>query len=377
MRIASVSASVHSAEIPGQLSNPMIAWRIKHAVLVRLGDEAEHRGWGECWCFDAEPDALLAFLRTEVAPHLLGLPLAQLPELGARLWRRTTLTARQGILASAWSGVAIAAWDLAARAEGLPAWRRLAPDGPGRVATYASGGLYAPGKGSEALGREVAALVEDGFDTVKIKVGGASLFEDRTRVAAALDALPPAGRLILDAVHACDEAGALALAQAVPGGRLAAFQSPVPPQDLAAMRRLVEAGVPVMALEAEHRPEVHEALIDAGAVRLLQLAPIACGGPARVAALAEHLRGTGVALSLEVSSTALALAAALHLGAALREVAHVEVHAVHRAFFERLPAPPRPGPDGRLEPPGGPGLGLAPPPLPEAFAIHATEETTA
>jgi L-alanine-DL-glutamate epimerase-like enolase superfamily enzyme len=122
------------------------------------------------------------------------------------------------------------------------------------------------------------------------------------------------------------------------------------------MARLSKAGVPVMATEAEYRPELHEKLTHDAQVAFLQTAPIACGGISRVMALSEMVGGTPTRLSLEVSSTAVALMAACQIAAADPMIAHVEHHSVHTVFFDTLRLQKQA--NNRHSLPDEPGLGI-------------------
>ena len=48
--------------------------------------------------------------------------------LMAAQWRRATLTARHGMLASAHSGIDLALWDLKAQSAGAPLWQSVEQD---------------------------------------------------------------------------------------------------------------------------------------------------------------------------------------------------------------------------------------------------------
>ena len=336
MKLAGIRVSSIANDLGGRVWNPRIRWSVKHAVFVELLCEDGRVGLGECWCFDAAPDALIAFLRTEVVPKLLEAELSEAGAVMAELTRRATLTARHGMLASALSGVDLALWDLVAQHKGLPLWRALDPEGAGEVLLYASGGLYAPDKDAAALAEELAGYAARGFSTVKMKIGGLPIEEDVARVAAARSRLGPHVGLIVDGVYSYDADQALALFDRIRDLDIQAFQSPLPPDDLAGMRSLCHEGVPVMGIEAEYREEVFAELIEGGAVAILQVAPVACGGPSRVLSLAARARAAGIGLSLETSSTAVATLAAAQLGAAKAAIDHVELHQIHRVFFDQL-----------------------------------------
>jgi len=143
-------------------------------------------------------------------------------------------------------------------------------------------------------------------------------------------------------VYSYTEAEALEIYSALPAARIEAFQSPVKACDHASMKLLTDAGVPVMATEAEYRSEIHEQLITMGAVQFLQTAPVACGGINRLLELSEEVTESGadIELSLEVSSTAIAFLTACHFCASIPSVTHVEYHYIHQVFFEHLDLPP-------------------------------------
>ncbi|MFK7853559.1 MAG: mandelate racemase/muconate lactonizing enzyme family protein [Granulosicoccus sp.] len=356
--ITRFSAYSHCNDLGGRLWNPAIKWTKKYAVFVVLEDEKGIRGLGECWCFDSSPDALLAYLRTEVAPQIIGLDLSSYESVLADLTSRATLTARHGILASAMAGVDIAIWDLRSRDRQVPLWRYLDSGAIGDVQLYASGGLYGQDKDDADLASEMINMVEAGFSIVKMKVGALALDDDLRRVFAVLDALPEHIRLIVDGVYSYSFEQALALYQALPKERIDAFQAPVAADDTESMSRLCRLGVPVMGIEAEYRQEIHKQLVVCRAVKYLQSAPIAYNGLSGMIALCEQLSDTALQLSLEVSSTAVATLAACHFAAAFEQVAHVEYHYVHQVFFDQLPLSSSKQEFGRFELPNTPGLGI-------------------
>lgn len=371
--ISHIAVHTHCNDLGGKVWNPAIRWTRKHAVFVTLQDSTGSTGLGECWCFDAAPDALVAYLRTEVVPHFLGAPLDAVADIANALIDKATLTARHGILASALAGIDIATWDVRARQAGQPLWQALTRVGSGSATVYASGGLYGQGKTTTDLAQEMATLAARGFGLVKMKVGALPLPDDIARVNAVLAALPPDTRLIIDGVYRYGVDDALRLFEALTTGQIEAFQSPTKAWDYAGMARLTRAGVPVMATEAEYRPELHDRLVEEARVAFLQTAPIAAGGLSRVLALADQVAQTETRLSLEVSSTAVALMAAIQAASAHPAIAHVEYHTVHTVFFDKLRLQPIPTDQSRVGPPDTPGLGIS---LPGEGVTVAFEETS-
>ena len=358
--INKITVSTHCNDLGGKLWNPAIKWTKKYAVFIELEDDQGAIGLGECWCFDASPETLLSFLRTELAEHILGVKTDALPAVMSTLWVRATLTARHGILASALSGIDIALWDMQSKKAGQPLWKYLQTQGlhsttpEGCVYLYGSGGLYGENKSTEDLVSEMQGICAKGFDTVKMKIGALSIEDDVARVKAVAAGLDKKCHLIVDGVGSYSVDEALLVFKALHAQEPIAFQSPINVSDTRGMRALLDAGAPVMASESEYRHEVHKELT--GCVKFLQTAPIACGGISRLIELTKLDAST--ALSLEVSSTAIALLAACHFAAASDAVAHTEYHFVHQVFFDDLSLSPIRGNPGWFQLPLRPGLGI-------------------
>jgi L-alanine-DL-glutamate epimerase-like enolase superfamily enzyme len=105
--------------------------------------------------------------------------------------------------------------------------------------------------GSAEHARAAAArAVSAGFDTLKIKVGGAPFDHDRARLAAIVSAAPRA-RLVLDANASLSADAALALLDALgpARARVALFEQPTPKYDLDELRKVREQGGVLVAAD--------------------------------------------------------------------------------------------------------------------------------
>jgi len=97
----------------------------------------------------------------------------------------------------------MAIWDATAKIANKPLFRLLAEmkgvEANPRVFVYAAGGYYYPGKDLSALRQEMRGYLNRGYNVVKMKIGGASIDEDRRRIEAVLDEIGSEGHLAVDA----------------------------------------------------------------------------------------------------------------------------------------------------------------------------------
>lgn len=97
----------------------------------------------------------------------------------------------------------MAIWDAVAKIANKPLFRLLAEmkgvEADPRVFVYAAGGYYYPGKDLSALRQEMRGYLNRGYNVVKMKIGGASLEEDRRRIEAVLTEIGDEARLAVDA----------------------------------------------------------------------------------------------------------------------------------------------------------------------------------
>lgn len=98
----------------------------------------------------------------------------------------------------------MAVWDAVAKIEGKPLYRLLADRYNGgvaadRVFVYAAGGYYYPGGGTGELRDEMSRYLDAGYRVVKMKIGGASLADDRKRIEEVLSLVSDGSRLAVDA----------------------------------------------------------------------------------------------------------------------------------------------------------------------------------
>ncbi len=189
----------------------------------------------------AEPESLLNDAGDNFDPHRVWATMMRNEKPGGHGERSVAV----GI-------VDMATWDAVAKIEKKPLYRLLAErHGTGSVEerpfVYAAGGYYYPGKGLESLQEEMRGYLELGYTVVKMKIGGASLDEDRARIEAVLELVGSGASLAVDANGRFDLKTATAYGEALADYGLFWFEEPGDPLDFELQARLAERYEPALA----------------------------------------------------------------------------------------------------------------------------------
>ena len=138
----------------------------------------------------------------------------------------------------------MAVWDAVAKIAGVPLFRLLAErhgvQADPRVFVYAAGGYYYPGKDLAALRAEMRSYLDRGYTVVKMKIGGASIDEDRKRIEAVLTEIGSQAQLAVDANGRFDLETAIAYAKMLREYPLFWYEEAGDPLDYALQAALAE-----------------------------------------------------------------------------------------------------------------------------------------
>ncbi|MCY4040506.1 MAG: mandelate racemase [Gammaproteobacteria bacterium] len=137
----------------------------------------------------------------------------------------------------------MALWDIVAKIDEKPLYQVLAERySEGRsnpfVKVYAAGGYYYPDSAHHLLETEMRAYLDMGFREVKMKIGGASLDEDRARIERVLNVVGDGNRLAVDANARFDVHTAVAYAEAIAEYDLRWYEEPVGVLDFEALKEV-------------------------------------------------------------------------------------------------------------------------------------------
>ncbi|MFD2469570.1 enolase C-terminal domain-like protein [Amycolatopsis silviterrae] len=295
------------------------------AAYVELHTDAGPDGYGLAFTIGRGNDVQAAAIRA-LAPHVVGRDVPEDAEALGALSRSLVgdsqfrwLGPEKGVAHMAIGAIVNAAWDLAARRAGLPLWKfaaRMTPEElvslvdfrylsdaltekealdilraaePGRaerIAKIEAEGYRAYSTSAGWLGYSDAKLVRlaeqavaDGFEMIKLKVGG-NLEDDVRRMKLARETVGADIRIAVDANQRWDVATAVSWMTALAPFDPYWIEEPTSPDDVLGHAAIAKALAPIKVATGEHVQNrvVFKQLLQANAIDVLQLDAARVGG---------------------------------------------------------------------------------------------------
>jgi mandelate racemase len=246
------------------------AMTVTHAPLLLLDLETEEGVTGRAYlfCYLRGAAPAMAAMVAEVEAVVRGEKLVPLA-LARRLARHFTLLGLQGVARMAAAGLDVAAWDVLARAAGLPL-AALLGGAPRPLPAYDSRGLGLNLSPDAAAEEAEAMVAEGGFGAVKLRLGRPDAAADRAALRAVRRRLPDRVAVFVDFNQALTLQEALARAPWLDAEGAAWVEEPVRHDDFAACAALARVLAAPLQLgeNFSHPPDMARALA-AGACDLV------------------------------------------------------------------------------------------------------------
>jgi D-galactarolactone cycloisomerase len=278
----------------------------------------------------------------------------------------------RGIGVVALSGVDIALWDVLGKVRGLPLYKLLGVKCRDRVPVYATA-LYPeePAK----VARRARGFAEQGFHGVKIKVGF-DLDQDIRIVRAVREELGKDFTVMTDANQGYSVDVALKAADAFADCGAFWLEEPLFVEDIEGHAILREKGrTPIAVGENLNMVYGFENFIVRGAVDFIQPDVARAGGISEIKKISALAAQHKVPVSFHTWGDGVALAASVHLSAAIENCIVMELDCTYNPLREELLCEPFKVKDGFLLPPEKPGLGIElDPSALERFVFSGSED---
>jgi D-galactarolactone cycloisomerase len=344
------------ASIPaeGQVTSRSGVRESRTTALVRVDTDSGIHGFGSC----SGNGAIVQFILEQVVkPAVVGMDPANIDALWQKLYfgARARQLGLRGIGFVALSGLDVALWDIRGKAEGAPIYKLLSNKPRERVEVYATA-LY-PDENRKVVERALA-LAELGYRGIKMKIGFDAA-GDIERVRAVREAVGTNFPLMSDANMGYDLPTAERAGKALAELGVGWLEEPMFFADAASHAKLKAAAkIPIALGENLHTVYDFEQFIARPAVDILQPDVARAGGISeivRIAALADSHR---LPVSLHTWGDGVALAASLHLSAALKNAIVMELDMTHNPLRTEILSAPLEPKNGLMAPPDAPGLGI-------------------
>jgi len=338
-------------------------WR--NMTIVRVITDEGLEGVGEVRMLN-HTDALLGYLAEAVPNHILGHDPSNIEDLVQRMFRNDFARAGE-IATSAIATVEVACWDIVGKALGQPVYKLLGGSVRDRIKAYANG-WYTVERTPEEFHAAALRVIEKGYRALKFDPFGSGFYElepnERIKVLelveAVRSAVGPEVEILIEMHGRFNPATAIAMARELERFNPSWVEEPVPPENLAALKKAAEKiNIPIATGERMHTRYEFRELLESQAADYIQPDITHFGGILEVRKLAAWAESYYVLVAPHNVGGAISTAAALHLAAATPNFKIQEHFNDFADAWIKQTAPGNPEVvDGYFALPQGPGLGV-------------------
>jgi L-alanine-DL-glutamate epimerase-like enolase superfamily enzyme len=209
--------NIRTLKVEVPLDKPMITaiHRTDSVGCVLVSIETECGYVGENYIFALNKARLDVFegMIKSLAQHVVGENALYVERIWEKMWADINPVGQKGIAVSAISAIDTALWDLIGKKAGLPLYQLFGACRDS-VKAYASSGLWLSSSIDELVD-EAHGFVDQGFRSVKLRLGKDNVAEDVARVAALREALGEDIEILTDANQSLTPRQAMRLARQI------------------------------------------------------------------------------------------------------------------------------------------------------------------
>jgi galactonate dehydratase len=304
---------------------PMVlgtAWR--NLTFVKVETDEGLTGVGEARVLN-RTQAVLGYLADVVPRYVLGSDPFEVERLVQRMFREDFGRAGELVM----TGIAlieIACWDIMGQALGQPVYRLLGGAVREKIKAYANG-WYTAARTPEEFHAAAERAIAKGYRALKFDPFGGGFYElersEKQRIVALVeavrDAVGPDVEILIEMHGRFNPATAVEMARELAPFRPSWFEEPVPPENLAALKKAADAisplGIPIATGERLHTPYEYRELFELQAADIIQPDITHYGGLLSTKKLAAWAEAYYMLVAPHNVGGPVSTAAALHLAA--------------------------------------------------------------
>jgi len=356
MKITDVKTIRLRATIPteGQVFSRSGVRNTRSTTLVRVDTDEGISGIGSC---SGNGELIEVIVGRVLKPLLVGMDPTEIDEIWDTAYVRGGHKefGTRGIGVVALSGIDVALWDILGKVRGVPLYQLLGGKCRDKVPVYATA-LY-PEEPSK-VAKRARGFADQGFHGVKIKVGF-DLDQDIRIVRAVREELGKDFIVMTDANQGYNVDVALKASDAFADCGAYWLEEPLFVEDIEGHAKLREKGrTPIAVGENLHMSYAFENFILRGAVDFIQPDVARAGGITEIRKITALAARHKIPVSFHTWGDGVALAASVHLSAALKDCIVMELDYTYNPLREELLREPFKVENGYLIPPEKPGLGI-------------------
>ncbi len=238
-------------------------------VQIRIDTDDGFSGWGFNWNYTKGTRAVKVIIDDTYAPFLPGNDPLLHKQILQELYYKNHFIGRVGITRVALCAVNMALWDIRLKSVGLPLWKYLGPC-RNRVKAYNTDGGWLSWSTDELI-NDMKAIIDRGFDAVKMKIGRPDPREDIKRVKAVRNALGTYVDIMVDANTVWDLKTATKWGRQLEEYNISWLEEPMNPFDKPAHAQLAQSlDIPIAVGETIYTKYDFRDYIDMHAVDIVQ-----------------------------------------------------------------------------------------------------------
>jgi galactonate dehydratase len=343
------------------------AWR--ELLFLKVETDEGITGWGEVRPLN-KSEAVISYLQESAVRYAIGRDPFNTEQLVHEMMMGDF--GRPGEIAmSALACLEIACWDIKGKALHQPVYRLLGGAVRDRIKLYANG-WYRVDRTPVAFADAARAAVAKGYRALKFDPFGASFFDfslaekrlSISLVEAVRDAVGPDIDLLIEMHGRFTPIGAIEMAREIAPFKPGWFEEPVPPENLKALKKVMDAvaplGIPIATGERIHTPCDTRELFELQACDILQTDITHFGGLMNAKKIAAQAEYAYMRIAPHNVGGPVSTAAAMHFNASTANAMILEnFNDFDDAYvMQAAPGVPKIEADGCVCLPAGPGLGV-------------------